>query len=528
MLTLVDEEQHWRIEELLGLLYRHRDSAEFLGLTLDGLLSRCELPDRDRPIFLRMVRDRLGLCGPGDLLAPKLTATTRSSDKPEEPIRRLPEVDIRQAILHPEPAVCRAAMWYFAGLDSRDPGIAPLVIDSMQALKDDRDRAFACNCLQQLAQTDETSARILQQLAALLSSGDGSDCYCHVLASSLLAAEPSFLASNKQNVLAAMSALDPMLRDDVETRIDDWRRDVDDRWQTFLRLMHDDELSLETDDFYPRREFVERVECLIRGMGDDERPVRWVMETLPRTINEEGYSSARELIAVSLSGLLRLNDAIPYLIALLHDEDQEMVECAVRSLSRIGGDAVIGALDRRFADAEQYFQLQAATVLQHIGSDRAIRTLQKWSTEADDASAQCRVRQALLEQFVTSEIAPIRKWMIDTNPSGDKAAGLRRALVANSLIVGRDFAELTGWLAAVREDLASAPSLEELWEDDDPYREEEDGEDWDDDPQPVRDPRPTFEVPFAPRINRGEKVGRNDPCPCGSGKKFKKCCLKKR
>ena len=23
----------------------------------------------------------------------------------------------------------------------------------------------------------------------------------------------------------------------------------------------------------------------------------------------------------------------------------------------------------------------------------------------------------------------------------------------------------------------------------------------------------------------GPKVGRNDPCPCGSGKKFKKCCM---
>ena len=22
-----------------------------------------------------------------------------------------------------------------------------------------------------------------------------------------------------------------------------------------------------------------------------------------------------------------------------------------------------------------------------------------------------------------------------------------------------------------------------------------------------------------------EKLGRNDPCPCGSGKKYKKCCL---
>jgi uncharacterized protein YchJ len=24
-----------------------------------------------------------------------------------------------------------------------------------------------------------------------------------------------------------------------------------------------------------------------------------------------------------------------------------------------------------------------------------------------------------------------------------------------------------------------------------------------------------------------KKIGRNDPCPCGSGKKFKKCCIKK-
>ncbi len=24
-----------------------------------------------------------------------------------------------------------------------------------------------------------------------------------------------------------------------------------------------------------------------------------------------------------------------------------------------------------------------------------------------------------------------------------------------------------------------------------------------------------------------EKTGRNDPCPCGSGKKFKQCCLNK-
>jgi preprotein translocase subunit SecA len=29
-------------------------------------------------------------------------------------------------------------------------------------------------------------------------------------------------------------------------------------------------------------------------------------------------------------------------------------------------------------------------------------------------------------------------------------------------------------------------------------------------------------------VIRGPKVGRNDPCPCGSGKKYKKCCELKR
>lgn len=31
--------------------------------------------------------------------------------------------------------------------------------------------------------------------------------------------------------------------------------------------------------------------------------------------------------------------------------------------------------------------------------------------------------------------------------------------------------------------------------------------------------------PLAPITNPFRNVGRNDPCPCGSGKKFKKCCL---
>ena len=28
-----------------------------------------------------------------------------------------------------------------------------------------------------------------------------------------------------------------------------------------------------------------------------------------------------------------------------------------------------------------------------------------------------------------------------------------------------------------------------------------------------------------PVVRAGSKLGRNDPCPCGSGKKYKKCCM---
>jgi hypothetical protein len=41
---------------------------------------------------------------------------------------------------------------------------------------------------------------------------------------------------------------------------------------------------------------------------------------------------------------------------------------------------------------------------------------------------------------------------------------------------------------------------------------------------------PRFVKVMRPELNRtkgnGQKVGRNDPCPCGSGKKYKKCCGK--
>ncbi len=49
----------------------------------------------------------------------------------------------------------------------------------------------------------------------------------------------------------------------------------------------------------------------------------------------------------------------------------------------------------------------------------------------------------------------------------------------------------------------------------------------DDGDEPAWDEPDLWTPPQGPAVNPYKGVGRNDPCPCGSGRKFKKCCLAK-
>jgi preprotein translocase subunit SecA len=62
-------------------------------------------------------------------------------------------------------------------------------------------------------------------------------------------------------------------------------------------------------------------------------------------------------------------------------------------------------------------------------------------------------------------------------------------------------------------------SLQEDDEDDEEYEDQEDEFDDNEDEEaypPLR---------LAPERSAGRPVSRNAPCPCGSGKKYKRCCL---
>ena len=52
------------------------------------------------------------------------------------------------------------------------------------------------------------------------------------------------------------------------------------------------------------------------------------------------------------------------------------------------------------------------------------------------------------------------------------------------------------------------------------------GEGFEDINSPLKPQQPAAEKNHTPIVNNEPKVGRNDPCPCGSGKKYKNCCGK--
>ena len=68
-LTLEDPEEHYRIEWFIDHLRESKDSVVFFGLTLDSLLNRIVLPDKDRPIFVRLMQEKLGLCSAHEQIA---------------------------------------------------------------------------------------------------------------------------------------------------------------------------------------------------------------------------------------------------------------------------------------------------------------------------------------------------------------------------------------------------------------------------------------------------------------------------
>jgi len=89
------------------------------------------------------------------------------------------------------------------------------------------------------------------------------------------------------------------------------------------------------------------------------------------------------------------------------------------------------------------------------------------------------------------------------------------ALITTLVALGAILAFVLGYVGRMGDDIAHALAyLQEEDEEDEEH--EEDEEDEDEEYPPLR---------LAPERREGKPVSRNAPCPCGSGKKYKRCCL---
>ncbi|MHB8900013.1 MAG: hypothetical protein ACYC6Y_14795 [Thermoguttaceae bacterium] len=71
-LTLENKQQQDRVGMFVSCLRDHNDTVQFLNLTLDSLLERVVLPERDRPILVTMMQEQLGLKSTAEQIADHL------------------------------------------------------------------------------------------------------------------------------------------------------------------------------------------------------------------------------------------------------------------------------------------------------------------------------------------------------------------------------------------------------------------------------------------------------------------------
>jgi len=71
-MTLADPEEHYRIEEFIDHLCECKESVAHFGLTVESLLTRVILPDKDQPIFIKMMQEKIGLGSPQEGIADRL------------------------------------------------------------------------------------------------------------------------------------------------------------------------------------------------------------------------------------------------------------------------------------------------------------------------------------------------------------------------------------------------------------------------------------------------------------------------
>jgi len=93
--------------------------------------------------------------------------------------------------------------------------------------------------------------------------------------------------------------------------------------------------------------------------------------------------------------------------------------------------------------------------------------------------------------------------------------------------MGETVPEFDAWLEDSKNDAEFRRKWREEHYEGELFEDEEEGFFEDEDDGLVEENEEEFKPSSLPVVRSQERIGRNDPCPCGSGRKFKKCCYGK-
>ncbi|NPV91061.1 MAG: hypothetical protein HPY50_09855 [Firmicutes bacterium] len=219
------------------------------------------------------------------------------------------------------------------------------------------------------------------------------------------------------------------------------------------------------------------------------------------------YNGWDDTYLSSLVGEMRLAEAIPFLISRLKLDGDYLCERAAGALSKIGSPEVVAAIEREYLSQGFDFRMYAASALGDIKSDEAEKLMLALFPEEKDITLKTNLALGLCKLLSVKGIPLV----LDLIKRGyDKTmVNLEAELYVNHVINEIDHPDLQRWRESILEEehrIKEAQkgniSLEQLKN------------------------RLLGVKQQVEKNKKAEKVGRNDPCPCGSGKKFKKCCGK--
>ncbi|WP_316247537.1 SEC-C metal-binding domain-containing protein [Rossellomorea aquimaris] len=194
---------------------------------------------------------------------------------------------------------------------------------------------------------------------------------------------------------------------------------------------------------------------------------------------------------VYMAGEIREESVIPQLVSLFKNEEAEdlLLEEVANALVKIGTDQVVHEVEKVALYGNTYFY--TLDVLGRIKSAEAEQALLRLFDQTANITAKTLISDYLCQQLSTDAIPKIEAFIEEGYD--ENMLCLEESLYVNCVMNGIVHPKLTQWKSLIEE--VEKHSLDE---------------------QPLLVTQP---------VQTEDKVGRNDPCPCGSGKKYKKCCL---